>query len=214
MVRRAKGRGRGRGQRPHSSPSPPPPSESEEVIDIVSLQEDPRSHDESGSESAHDMTHRKKKSKRIQHTLDMNEEEDMCEFLRENPIIWNPKMSNYHRLDLKGKLWEDQASKMAKTVDHLQGWYRSIRDMNTKLHKRKSGDEAPIFTERENWIYSSFDFLRTVIRHRTDPVRSVSGFLAKSWDDSYIFFYFELYTLLFPYFQINMLIPLVNTSFD
>ena len=69
-----------------------------EVTDIVGQQDDdPRSQNESpsSSESVPEMMQRKKKTKRIQHTLDPIQEEEMCEFLIESPIIWNPKMSNY-----------------------------------------------------------------------------------------------------------------------
>ena len=71
------------------------------------------------------------------------EEELMCEFLLENSMIWDIKKKNdYRRIDKKAKLWEDQAIAMARTVEHLQGWFKSLRDVHTRLHKKKSGDGA------------------------------------------------------------------------
>ncbi|XP_028412856.1 uncharacterized protein LOC114537469 [Dendronephthya gigantea] len=62
---------------------------------------------------------------------------------------------------------------MNKTVDILKGWFRSLRDTNTRLDKKKSGDSAPNLTKREQWILSKFAFLKTVTRHRPEPMQSV-----------------------------------------
>jgi len=98
----------------------------------------------------------------------------MLEFLQENPVIWNVKMTDYRRTDKKGKMWEDQATRMGKTSAHLQGWFKSLRDTHTRLHKKKSGDGAPELTEREHWILDKFGFLKSVVRHRPEPCKTVS----------------------------------------
>ena len=81
----------------------------------------------------------------------------MLEFLQENPIIWDTKKIDYRRTDKKMKLWADKAEELGKTVDHLQGWYRSLRDTHTRLDKTKSGDGAPDLTEREQWVSDNCD---------------------------------------------------------
>ena len=63
---------------------------------------------------------------------------------------------------------------MEKTADTLKGWFRSLRDTHTRLDKKKSGDGAPDLTERAEWIISKFVFLKTVTRHRPEPLQSVS----------------------------------------
>ena len=98
----------------------------------------------------------------------------MCDFLRENDIICDIKKTDYRRVDKKAKLWEDQANVMGKSVEHLQGWFKSLRDTHTRLHKNKSGDGIPEMTEREHWVKASFGFLKSVVRHRAEPVKSVS----------------------------------------
>ena len=98
----------------------------------------------------------------------------MCDFLRENDIIWDIKKTDYRRVDKKAKLWEDQANVMGKSVEHLQGWFKSLRDIHTRLRKNKSGDGAHEMTEREHWVKASFGFLKSVVRHRAGPVKSVS----------------------------------------
>lgn len=98
----------------------------------------------------------------------------MCDFLRENAILWDIKRTDYRRVDKKAKLWEDQAKIIGKTVEHLQGWFKSLRDTHTRLHKKKSGDGAPELTEREQWVKANFSFLKSVVRHHAEPVNSVS----------------------------------------
>ncbi|XP_028417941.1 uncharacterized protein LOC114542634 [Dendronephthya gigantea] len=97
----------------------------------------------------------------------------MLEFIMDNPVLWNVKMTDYRRKDKKEKIWEEQAHQMNKTVDILKGWFRSLRDTHTRLDKKKSGDSAPNLTEREQWILSKFAFLKTVTRHRPEPMQSV-----------------------------------------
>ena len=97
----------------------------------------------------------------------------MLEFIRDNPVLWNIKMTDYRRKDKKDKIWEDQAQLMEKTADTLKGWFRSLRDSHTRFDKKKSGDGTPDLTEREEWILSKFVFLKTITRHRPEPLQSV-----------------------------------------
>ena len=65
-------------------------------------------------------------AKKTQYCLDFQEEQLMCDFLRDNPCIWDIKKTDYRRVDKKAKLWEDQGKTMAKPVEHLQGWFKSL----------------------------------------------------------------------------------------
>ena len=100
----------------------------------------------------------------------------MCEFLRENAFLWDIKKTDYRRVDKKAKFWEDQATSkcMGKTAEHLQGWFKSLRDTHTRLDKKKSSDGAPELTEREQWVKTNFGFVKTVFRHNAEPVNSES----------------------------------------
>ena len=73
----------------------------------------------------------------------------------------------------KDKIWEEEGQQMDKTADTLKGWFRSLRDTHTRLDKKKSGDCAPNLTERDQLILSKFAFLKTVTRHRPEPIQSV-----------------------------------------
>ena len=118
---------------------------------------------------------KKKRAKKSPCNLSIADEELMLEFIRDNPVLWNIKMTDYRRKDKKDKIWEDQAQLMEKTADTLKGWFRSLRDSHTRLDKKKSGDGTPDLTEREEWILSKFVFLKTITRHRPEPLQSISS---------------------------------------
>ena len=56
-----------------------------------------------------------KKKKRT--NLRIADEELMLEFICDNPVPWNVKITDYRRKDKKDKIWEDQAHLMAGS-DH------------------------------------------------------------------------------------------------
>ncbi|XP_029308296.1 uncharacterized protein LOC115021781 [Cottoperca gobio] len=118
---------------------------------------------------------KRKRAKKADFSLSVAHEEIMLEFLTENPIIWDRKRSDYRRVHKKGKLWHDQGILMEKPDFHLQGWFKSLRDTNTRLHKNKSGDGASELTEREQWIKDKFVFLKSVVRHRPEPYKSIKA---------------------------------------
>ena len=60
--------------------------------------------------------------------MTLRDEENMVDFLRENPMMWNTKMTDYRHTHRKGRLWEEQAARLGKPTDLLLGWYRSIKD--------------------------------------------------------------------------------------
>lgn len=107
----------------------------------------------------------------------------MVEWLRENPMVWNPKLNAYKDTGKRLKRWEDQAQLLDPSNDeikdgaHLQRWFRSLRDIHVKLDKEsKSGAGArdlTSLTERETWINTQFTFLKGIIRHRREPLVSV-----------------------------------------
>jgi hypothetical protein len=130
--------------------------------------------DVSTSRLGDDKGKKKKRAKKNTSTLSVADEELMMEFIRDNPMLWNIKMTDYRRKDKKDKIWEDQAQLMEETADNLKVWFRSVRDTHTRLDKKKSGDGAPELTEREEWIISKFGFLKTVTRHHPEPLVSVS----------------------------------------
>ena len=58
---------------------------------------------------------------------------------------------------------------MEKTADTLNILFRLLHDTHTR------GDGAPDLTQREEWIISKLGFLKTISRHRAEPLlQSVS----------------------------------------
>lgn len=158
---------------PERSRSPTPPRERSRESSVsssasVAVTPSSRLADDKGKKKE------KKRAKKNPCNLSIADEELMLEFIRDNPVLWNVKMTDYRRKDKKDKMWEDQAQLMEKTADTLKGWFRSLRDTHTRLDKKKSGDGTPCLTEREKWILSNFVFLKTVTRHRPEPLHSVS----------------------------------------
>ena len=91
----------------------------------------------------------KKRAKRKDCSLNLEEQDQMLDFIRDNPMLWNVKMTDYRNKDKKNKIWADQAELMGRTAENLKGWFRSLRDTHTRLDKKKSGDGAANLTERE-----------------------------------------------------------------
>lgn len=98
----------------------------------------------------------------------------MLEFLQENPMLWDIKLTDFRRTVKKNKIWDEQRKRLDKTPEYLKGWFKSLRDIYTRLDKKKSGDGAPDLTEREQWIKDNFSFMKAATRHRPEPVNSVS----------------------------------------
>ena len=94
--------------------------------------------------------------------VDFSPEEDqnMIEWLEENPVLYNKKLSLYKDTAKKEKIWRDKAVEMGKSVDVLKVWYGSLRSRYGKLKKRRSGSEDADLTERDDWVLRNFEFLR------------------------------------------------------
>ena len=119
---------------------------------------------------------KKRKPRKKPRLFKVEQEDEMLEFLTDNPMLWNLKLTDYRRKDKKERIWEEQAQKMGKTPDELKAWFRSVRDTHTRLHKgKKSGDGVLNLTERENWIKTKFAFLRNITRHRPEPLKTITS---------------------------------------
>ncbi|XP_078670805.1 uncharacterized protein LOC144910952 [Branchiostoma floridae x Branchiostoma belcheri] len=98
-----------------------------------------------------------KKRKTTIATLAEAEEESMLTWLREHPELYNKKAKEYKNLRRKETLWQEKASDMGRSVEHLQTWYRSMRTRMARLLKNKSVEEL---TDRDTWVMENFTFLR------------------------------------------------------
>ena len=65
--------------------------------------------------------------------LDVPEDGVLAKEIAHELLLLDIKKTDYRRVDKKAKLWEDQDKAMGKTVEHLQGWFKSLRDTHTRL---------------------------------------------------------------------------------
>ena len=97
----------------HAEPAPrsPTPPPQEELPDLLATQ----------------------KMARVQRTTTSYSElqkEEIIEFLKVNPSLYEKRRADYKNIQLKESLWQQQADKMGTTGNELKTWYNSHR---TKL---------------------------------------------------------------------------------
>ncbi len=60
--------------------------------------------------------------------LTHEEGDDMAEWLKSNPCLYNKKLEAYRKFDMEKHIWEEKVVEYANVdVDYLLGWYKSIR---------------------------------------------------------------------------------------
>lgn len=109
--------------------------------------------------------------------LTAEDEESMVEWLRENPQMYNKKLSTYKDKGKKDALWAKQAQVLGKDASMLIVWYRSIRTRFGKLTKPKSGAGTGDRTDRDKRILTNFEFLKPHIHEvQSRTIVSVRSF--------------------------------------
>ena len=93
-------------------------------------------------------------------TLKPEEEVELMEWYRDNELFYNKKLGTYRDRTRKAEIKEEQAKKMNKTVEMIESWMLNMRTRYSKLLDDKSGQATREMTERDQWIYTSFEFLR------------------------------------------------------
>ena len=93
-------------------------------------------------------------------SMNPKEEDELMQWYRDNELLYNKKLSSFRNRARKTELKEAQAKKMGKTVEALENWMLNMRTRYAKLIDDKSGMATREMTERDQWIYNSFDFLR------------------------------------------------------
>ena len=116
---------------------------------------------------------KKARQKKV-YRLTEQQEENLIEWIGENPILWNSKLKDFRRTDKKERLWEQKANELNSNIANLKGWWQGIKDQYTKLHRKKSGQAVPNITERQQWIIDHCHFLERIVRHKGASVRPVS----------------------------------------
>ncbi|KAJ3589141.1 hypothetical protein NHX12_009989, partial [Muraenolepis orangiensis] len=91
--------------------------------------------------------------------------------------------TDYRNKAKRQRILETKATELEIGVDHLWTWFKSLRDMFTRLDKKKSGEGQQQLTERETWIKAKFDFFHRAVNHCSKPVRSLKAIIAQTQGD-------------------------------
>ncbi|KAJ3588551.1 hypothetical protein NHX12_012143, partial [Muraenolepis orangiensis] len=129
------------------------------------------------------MAKRGKKPRKDWRIQDRAVEDSPVEFFRENEILWNSQKTDYRNKAKRQRILETKATELEIGVDHLWPWFESLRDMFTRLDKKKSGEGQQQLTERETWIKAKLDIFHRAVDHRSKPVRSLKAIIAQSHGD-------------------------------
>ncbi|KAJ3605173.1 hypothetical protein NHX12_027223 [Muraenolepis orangiensis] len=129
------------------------------------------------------MPKRGKKQRKDCRIQDRAVEDSLVEFFRENEMLWNSQKTDYRNKAKRQRILETKATELEIGVDHLWTWFKSLRDMFTRLDKKKSGEGQQQLTERETWIKAKFGFFHCAVNHRSKPVRSSKAIIAQSQGD-------------------------------
>ena len=79
-------------------------------------------------------------------------------WLRENTFLWLRSTKDYKR---KKAAWEDKAVELHISLEHLQKWWKNLKDWYVKLRKKKSGQANPVLTGRDKWVLNSLSFYKS-----------------------------------------------------
>jgi hypothetical protein len=102
---------------------------------------------------------------RRSHALTPEQEQIMVEWMAENEGVWR----RGHRLYKQRKLLlATMAEKFDTTIEHLEGWWKSVKDWYVRLHHKKSGQPAKRHTDREKWILDSLSFYQGQLKKPED----------------------------------------------
>lgn len=154
---------------------PPPPSQQKDDEDTQpSNSQRSKSSERSSEAPASDKKQRKKRSEPV--ILTDAQEENMIEFLKNNPCYYNRKIKPYKFGPEKTNLWKDQADNLGLTTEQLSAWWKNQRSTYGRLtNPIKSGSAPKTFSDRENWVIRNFSFLKEHIsRVKSRQARSVS----------------------------------------
>ena len=139
--------------------SPTPPSGSDDAASHVPSEDSER------PRSPTPPPRQAKKKPRMSADLRAPQEEEMVEWLKENPMLYNKRQTDYRDKAKKAALWCDQARRMDLDVKVIKTWYDSIRTRYTKILKDMTayGSGVTELTERQQWICDKFVFLQPYI---------------------------------------------------
>eukprot|EP00057_Strongylocentrotus_purpuratus_P021220 XP_011675694.1 PREDICTED: uncharacterized protein LOC105443788 [Strongylocentrotus purpuratus] len=109
--------------------------------------------------------------------LSEEQEQDVADWYRSHELLYNRRMKEYKQANMKTRLYEEKAASLDPpcTAKQLKVWIDSMRTSVGKLTKKKSGQEAKEYTDRERWILENFGYLTDHIKRVGSEKRKQGG---------------------------------------
>ena len=93
--------------------------------------------------------------------LTEEQEQDTADWYRSHEMLYNRRLKEYKQADVKTRLFDEKASQLEPpcAAKQLKVWIDSMRTTLGKLTKKKSGQEAKEYMDREKLILENFWYL-------------------------------------------------------
>ena len=103
-------------------------------------------------------------------SLEAEMETNLLEWMVEHDEVWR----RGHRLYKKRReIWAAKADELGLELQHIMGWWKSVKDWYVRLTKVKSGQAPKKYTDRERYILDNLQFYKTQLPStKSDPMVS------------------------------------------
>ncbi|CAH1274740.1 Hypp5408 [Branchiostoma lanceolatum] len=108
---------------------------------------------ESGASDESNQVQKKRRKDKTTVSLTEEEEQDLIEWVRDHPKLYKKRLKGYKNVQREEATWQEKASEIGKTSEHLKTWYRSMR---TRMSEQ--GNEE--LTARDAWVKTNMSFLQ------------------------------------------------------
>lgn len=133
--------------------------------------------DGDGESSSKSKKKGKRSAKSVREWLTQDTEDELIDWIKNNPMLWDKTLNEYRNKQKKNALWEEKAKEVHLTKDELYTWYDSLRTRYGRLLLTKSGDGSKPLTDREQWILRNFEFVKgQITRQPSRQSCNVSSF--------------------------------------
>ena len=85
-------------------------------------------------------------------------EQNLVEWLQGHSYLWLRSTKDYHK---KKAAWEMKAEEIGVSYQHLQNWWKNIKDWYVKLSKKTSGQATKQLTDRDKWVLKNIAFYKS-----------------------------------------------------
>ena len=105
------------------------------------------------------------------YSLEAEMEANLLEWMVEHEEVWRRGNRLYKK---RREIWAAKADELGLELDHIMGWWKSVKDWYVRLTKVKSGQAARNYTDRERYILDSLQFYKIQLPStKSDPMVSL-----------------------------------------